>query len=355
MDITVAIVTYKDDRNLKSLSLSLSNQTLKAQEILIFDAANSSNTKQLVIATQKSFPQQKIQYIETDKNNLGENRAQAVNICKTPWIAFIDSDALPEKDWLEKMMQAHQQILKKHTNIAGIGAQNLFPQQDDRFFINMHYQSLKKMTGTFVGHFNSPQAKRYKKITEVPHIPTTNVLYKRDFILKVGNFSSFFSRVGEDVDLSLRLRKKGFLLFITPYIQVKHSTDNCFTSWCRRMFRFGFGQIKILEKHSFDQFPLTKTLPLAFIFIMMTSLGLSSKNPLFLIPFGFYVISIFILSFIQTIKERPISFIYQLFYLTFLYLGTHFFYSLGELIGLFQMIPKNCKQKPRSISQNTEL
>ena len=62
----------------------------------------------------KKNKDQNLKYILTKSKSIGEKRNIAVNACKSKYLAFIDSDAYPDKNWIESTFKL---IKKKKVGI----------------------------------------------------------------------------------------------------------------------------------------------------------------------------------------------------------------------------------------------
>ncbi|MFX1504166.1 MAG: glycosyltransferase [Promethearchaeota archaeon] len=91
------------------------------------------------------------------------------------------------------------------------------------------------------------------KILEAPkhlfYLPSVNCCFKRKPLINIGGFNTDFSFAGgEDTDLCLRLRKKGFYFFKEKRALVFHDFSNNFIKFCKMWIRYGKGtQLAIIN------------------------------------------------------------------------------------------------------------
>ena len=114
LTVTVCIITNNRPLVLKSCLESIINQTKVPDEVLIVDSSDDKNINSFI---NDSFPSFKVIY---EKHELGSQpilRNIALNNCKTDIICFIDDDAFPYIDWLEKITYAFNNF----DNIGAIG------------------------------------------------------------------------------------------------------------------------------------------------------------------------------------------------------------------------------------------
>jgi glycosyltransferase involved in cell wall biosynthesis len=111
MKISVIIPTYNRQEFIKKAIISLLNQTIKVDEIIVIDDGSTDNTKQIVEIFDIKYFYQKNQGVSSARN-LGIKKA------KNLWICFLDSDDIWENDKLEQQILFHKQnkhILFSHT------------------------------------------------------------------------------------------------------------------------------------------------------------------------------------------------------------------------------------------------
>lgn len=111
--ITICTPTYNRKKDILQFLSNISNFNKNGFnfDIMVVDDASTDGTSEYI---SKHYPE--VSLVSLLKN-LGPAHARntAVNNCTTPYIAFFDSDALPQSDWLEKAMK----YLDKNTIIAG--------------------------------------------------------------------------------------------------------------------------------------------------------------------------------------------------------------------------------------------
>ncbi len=91
------------------------------------------------------------------------------------------------------------------------------------------------------------------KILEAPrhlnYIPTVNCCFKKEPLIEIGGFNTNFSFAGgEDTDLCLRLRKRGYYFAKESRSIVFHDFSNNFIDFCKMWIRYGKGtQLAIIN------------------------------------------------------------------------------------------------------------
>ena len=98
-DISIYVPVFNGARTIEKCIISIINQTLKPQKILIIDDCSTDDTINII----KNFSET-IEVIQNKENlGLSNSRNLAVNYLKTKYIASIDADIELTNDWLEKI------------------------------------------------------------------------------------------------------------------------------------------------------------------------------------------------------------------------------------------------------------
>ena len=117
---------------------------------------------------------------------------------------------------------------------------------------------------------------------------------KREVYKEVNGFSLL--KVSEDIDLSIRMYKKGYKVCLIPEAYVYHKRRTNFKQFFRQVFRFGAGRINIGTLYK-GELKLTHMIPAAFlIYLLLIPASYFIYNYLFLgmiIFLASYLITLF--------------------------------------------------------------
>jgi GT2 family glycosyltransferase len=118
-------------------------------------------------------------------------------------IAFLDSDCIPEPDWL---WRHEQRQLKGELVVGGsvsLKGSNYWSQSDN---VSMFHEFVPQLTSG------------YRRL-----LPTLNLSVHRDVIKSVGLLDeSFPGAAAEDADWTIRMRRAGFQLYFDPLAFIHH-------------------------------------------------------------------------------------------------------------------------------------
>jgi GT2 family glycosyltransferase len=204
MSISVVVVTYNRQEEVKMTIRSLMSQTNRPLEIIVID--DNSNPS---LTLESVDPVVKI--IRTDEE-LGISRARnyGVKIAKGDYIAFIDDDALASKHWIAAIQQGIQE-----------GAEVLGGPLIPRYRSKPPSWWSEKDLGYFVGVGNS----------ERTEIWGANMVFKRTVFEKIGYFNPMLGSYkgkrlnGEDT-FSIAKARAHFKVMFIPEANVFHSVKS---------------------------------------------------------------------------------------------------------------------------------
>ncbi len=238
-DVSILISTHNEEKNIANLLASLARQTARNNivEILIADNNSSDRTLTIIKKTASAY-NLPVKTIPLHRNNLGDSRRQLVELTSTDNLVFIDADCKVHIRWLETLILHFSKLSKLHTKLAGVGGPNRLPEK------NLFQKTINQNLDHGWLHGFSAQAHRALSThgLKKDHLPTTNALIKKSAIIEAGNFSPLFERVGEDLELGLRMVRLGFELRMLPDPEVINDCASNLSSWLSRMFRFGQAQ-----------------------------------------------------------------------------------------------------------------
>ena len=104
MVLSITICTYNRIEYLKKCLKSILDQTQgsKIIEINIIDNNSTDATKDYVTKLQKKFPE--VNYFVEKKQGISFARNLSFEVCKGMFLAFVDDDAVINKNWLEALL-----------------------------------------------------------------------------------------------------------------------------------------------------------------------------------------------------------------------------------------------------------
>jgi cellulose synthase/poly-beta-1,6-N-acetylglucosamine synthase-like glycosyltransferase len=317
--VSIIVAVYNEERRIIKCLTSLASINYKSEyEVLVIDGMSTDSTAKLIQEfclnhpNFKCFKNHKI--IASAGRNIGITESRGVIV------AFTDGDIVVDNDWLTILVSS---LTVGEPKLAGVGGPNLLSSS-----ATFAERCIRFAASTFFGSGRSIQyAYRFKK-KYVSSLSTCNAAYWKPKLLEMKGFDEYLLS-GGDLDLNLRLRKKGYFLKYIPEAKVTHYQDESVKSFINRMIYYGILRTKMLKKHPLENIP----------YILLMLIGLAS---LLLLPFYIKYLPYIFIGYISTswifavplvLKNKTIP----EFVLTPIFnLIEHITYFVGILIGAFK-------------------
>ncbi|MFU8787385.1 MAG: glycosyltransferase family 2 protein [Methylobacter sp.] len=212
MSITVIIVNWNGGDLLRRCLSHLQMQSYPPRRILLMDNGSSDGSAQLAAQA----PGVTVRYLN---DNLGFAAAnnRALDECDTEWVALLNPDALPDKDWLLNLMKATEQ----HPAISVFGSKQMQLETPDKIDGKgdiYHISGLLWRDG--YGKTQSGSG----DVGQAIFSPCACAAFYRLSVLKqVGGFDEDFFCYVEDVDLGFRLQLNNYPARYVPEATVYHA------------------------------------------------------------------------------------------------------------------------------------
>ena len=329
LKVSVVIVCYNESKNIEQCINSILSQSYPHElfEVVIVDNNSMDGTIDKIKKYKDSADNLEL-YINPVKS-ISKSRNMGLTRSKHGLVAFTDADCIVPADWLETLVHGYSENKKLEPFLVAAGGSNIPPQEASGF-----YDALKIMVNTFLGSGGSVQGMVLKEDRYVSHIPTVNVLYEKEVVVKEGGFDEKMGSIEEDEDLSWRLAKKGYKFLYLKDSFVLHKMRGDILGWAKNMFTYGKGKIWLFKKHP-DKFNVFLTFPMLLAALILSAAIL--RSGLLSLILLFYVILIFLVSSFECHKAEKLHLTFRVF---LLYLTTHIAYGIGEWYGLALPIGK---------------
>jgi len=206
------------------------SQSYKPCEVIVVDGHSTDGTVKKAL----KFP---VKILHENFHNTRErNRSGACQVgienAQGEYVAFTDADCVPSREWLEILLREfNHQIVGVGGGIKNVGD-------------SLWEKSINLALSTFLGSARSIQGRFFKNSRFVSSISTSNSMYRREDILRVGGFKTRLAGA-EDLELNCRLLKVGRLWY-TPKTVVIHNHSwalegggGMVTQFAKKMYRYG--------------------------------------------------------------------------------------------------------------------
>jgi len=193
--VSVVILTKNSENVIGDCLDAVFNQTFKDFEVIVVDGNSVDRTIDIV----KNTPAKIVMEEGKGKKRFGYARNLGVRAAKGEVVAFVSSDCIPEKNWLEKLIEPLGGKV-----VATFGRQVFVGEEEDSLGSKVlgKYISLR-MEKMFDGEF-PPW-----------YYSTVNSSVKRETVKKLGWFDEEL-KACEDQDLGFRIVGKGYEIKYCP-------------------------------------------------------------------------------------------------------------------------------------------
>jgi len=189
----------------------------------------------------KTNKDKNLKIIVSKHEGIGKKRNIAVDGCKTKYIAFIDSDAYPKKNWIESTFK-----YLKRKNIGIVAGPHIDPLNQNYF--QMIIGLIKKsFLITIDPSFQKNNTKQ--KVQYVNYMPSANWILSKKIFNSLKQMDGNMLR-NEDWDFANRMRKTKYKLLYSPDTLIYHDNNTVF-HFIRKRFKYGFYMWPILTKLDF--------------------------------------------------------------------------------------------------------
>lgn len=210
MRVSVVIATSSRYRTLEGLLNSLQNQTFRDFEIILICIEADEKIREL-------SSKYGAKLLEDEGKGLCGARNLGIKEAEGEIIVFLDDDVTLEKDWLELIVKN----FNSDSRIGGVGGIPITVKEGKPSSrpVSIIYDLLVNKAQGLSGWPN------YK--ARVDFLSGSNMAFKRRVLQQVGGSDENFygPSAGEDVDLCLRILKKGYYLILDPKAKAYHHSD----------------------------------------------------------------------------------------------------------------------------------
>jgi len=263
-----------------------------------------------------------LKIIISNNISIGKKRNIAVDVCKSKYIAFIDSDAYPKKNWIES---AYKYLNKK--NIGIVVGPHVDPAKQS--YLQMIVGLVKK--SFLITMLPKLQKQNSEKAQYTSFIPSVNWIMTKKFFNSLNQMDNKMLR-NEDWDFVYKMSKTKFKLFYSPNTLIHHD-NNTISHFIKKRFIYGFYMWPILTKLNLQNYYFF--LPLIFAIFLI------SFPLIFIINYYllFYSMIISIYFFIVLLEAVRLSKnLKTFFYVLFVLICGNISPGFGVFFGFFNFI-----------------
>lgn len=210
--VSVIIVNYNGRHLLGKLFESLADQIFPADEIIMVDNASVDSSVDYV---RQHFPQVTVIPLPTNTgfaggNNVGFAKAQG------EYIALLNSDTIVDKRWLVELVRALDADERVGAAVPKIYLASAYPRIDQA---GAEFNNLGNIWGR--GFYQLDQ-RQFDTVMEVPALTGCSAIVRRQALQGEPLFDQRFFMYHEELDLTFRIRSRGYSIMYVPTSIVHH-------------------------------------------------------------------------------------------------------------------------------------
>jgi GT2 family glycosyltransferase len=253
--VSVLVINFNGRHLLSEVLQSLERQTRPADEVILVDNASTDGSAEFV---RDRFPWVKVIASPTNTGFSGGNNI-AVAAARGEYLALLNSDAVADPRWLAELVP----VLDADPRV-GATVPKIYRGKSARIEqVGAMFNNLGNIWGR---GFNVVDRGQYDAITEVPALTACAAVVRRQALEGDTLFDSTFFMYHEELDLSLRLRGRGYSIVFVPTAIVHHKGMQAMKQSSPRpdvsqQFYCNRNRMKILAKY-YPPRELVRSLPL---------------------------------------------------------------------------------------------
>ncbi len=220
---SVVVAAYNSEVTIGACLDSLKMLRYPDYETIVVDDGSTDSTGQFAAAAG-------VRVIRTEHRGLASARNSGIDACLGEIVAFIDSDARADSDWLYHLVEA---IMRR--NAAGAGGPNFAPSASDS-------------NAAFAFAPGLPREVRGSG-DELTQLCGCNMAVTKSALNEVGSFDDSFVAAGDDVDLSWRLADRKEILVHAPGAVVIHERRATLGNYLRQQRGYGAAEGLLYKRY----------------------------------------------------------------------------------------------------------
>jgi GT2 family glycosyltransferase len=230
---SIVIISAERGNDTNKCVESIFQTTPEPFEIILSDVGSSRETLDTIITLEDHHRNVHVIYNRQSTGTTGQ-RNQGIYLSRGAYVIFMDNDVLAVPGWLKHLKETAAQ----DKTIGMVGAKLLKPEMNSVYYCGCHAITLEKEGNVYGIGLNKSgkmaNLDRYDPLAllggEVPWYTTTALLVKRNVLFESGGFDDMVEGKGicianEDKDLSLSVRKIGYIIHYCPHAEAIHNHD----------------------------------------------------------------------------------------------------------------------------------
>jgi glycosyltransferase involved in cell wall biosynthesis len=222
--VTVIVPVYNGARTILETIGCLLDQTMRPREIIVVDDGSTDETERLLTGVGDQ-----ITCLRKERGGPASARNLGVRAAKSEFVAFTDSDCLPDRDWLKNLCSGFNS-----PRVAGVGG---IVRSVDKSLVAQYIDAIKLLDP------------RPDDRGQIPYLITANACFRRAAIVDAGYFDERFRKPGgEEPELCIRIKQLGFRFRKNEDARVLHFHQLTVGELWRTISNYGEGRYLIGQR-----------------------------------------------------------------------------------------------------------
>ena len=234
--ISVIVAAYNCRDTISKCLESLNSLDHPSYEVIVVDDGSTDGTPELC----ETFSG--VEVIRLDRGGPSRARNTGVRKARGKLVAFTDSDCFVDSHWLKELEKGFI-----GPDVAGVGGDQISPADESE--MGKRIQEFLKISGFVTRYIQTKAA-----FGETTHNASCNSAYRKIIFEEIGGFDEA-QFPGEDLELDIKILRKGYRLIYNPAAVVGHYRPGTYREFCRMMRRYGAGEWHLVRKHGFFRLP----------------------------------------------------------------------------------------------------
>lgn len=222
--VSVVVCSFNGGATLNECLLSLGGLNYPNYEVIVVDDGSTDNTSEIV----RRHP---CRCLRVANGGLSRARNLGIEASSGDIVAFIDSDAYADSDWLYYLVTALE-----NQRAAAVGGPNLSPPRDG--FVA---QCIDRAPGNPTHVLLDDE--------RAEHIPGCNMAFRKDVLVALGGFDPEHRAAGDDVDLCWKLLVNGETIAFSPSALVWHHRRPTVKAFWRQQVGYGYAEAHLKQRY----------------------------------------------------------------------------------------------------------
>ncbi len=222
--VSIVVASYNGGRTLDECLRSLMRLSYPDYEVIVIDDGSTDNTSQIVT-------RYNVRSIRTENRGLSAARNLGIESSTGEIVAFIDSDAYADPDWLFYLVTSLAE-----QEASGVGGPNLSPL-DDGFVAACVDFAPGNPTHVLLDD------------ERAEHVPGCNMAFRKDALARIGGFDHTHRAAGDDVDVCWKLLVRDETIAFSPGAFVWHHRRPSVRAYLRQQRGYGYAEAHLRRRY----------------------------------------------------------------------------------------------------------